>query len=81
MGVHKSWNGKAWAIITAKTVNLKIWVPCSFKYLRNNRKKTSERLKLEEKLVFMEIEKTKGEQIKTGVKWIEEGGKNLPNSL
>ena len=37
-----------------------------------------EKLKLQKELELIEIEKTKGAQIRTGIKWIEKGEKKTP---
>ena len=41
-----------------------------------NRTIQEEKLKLQKKFELMEMEKTKGAQIRAGIKWIEEGVKN-----
>ena len=43
---------------------------------KKNRTVQEEKLKLQKKLELMEMEKTKGAQIRAGIKWIEEGEKN-----
>ena len=89
MGVNKSRNKKH-SQQFSKTAQLKKYndsyaLQCTLETIEKefvidpkNRTIQEEKLKLQKQLELMEMEKTKGAQIRAGIKWIEEGEKT-PN--